>query len=54
MITGNILSRLKISPIKSGGFLSYMKEAGKLGGQNKVARLGNDRKIADALQPYKL
>ena len=31
-----------------------MKEAGKLGGQNKVARLGNDRKIADALQPYKL
>ncbi len=54
LITGNILSRLKISPIKSGGFLSYMKEAGKLGGQNKVARLGNDRKIADALQPYKL
>ena len=54
LIKGNILSRLKITPIKNTGFLSYMKEAGKLGGQNKVARLGNDRKIAEALQPYKL
>lgn len=54
LIKGNILSRLKISMIKPSGFLNYMKEAGKLGGQNKVARLGNDRKIADALQPYKI
>lgn len=54
LIKGNILTRLKISAIKPGGFLSYMKEAGKLGGQNKVARLGNDRSIADTLQPYKL
>lgn len=54
LIKGNILTRLKISAIKPGGFLSYMKEAGKLGGQNKVARLGNDRSIANALQPYKL
>jgi len=29
-----------------------MKSIGKLGGQNKVPRLSNDRKIADALKPY--
>jgi hypothetical protein len=27
-----------------------MKSEGKLGGQNKVPRLSNDRKIADALR----
>jgi hypothetical protein len=27
-----------------------MKSEGKLGGQNKVPRLSNDRKIADKLQ----
>ena len=26
-----------------------MKSIGKLGGQNKIPRLSNDRKIADAL-----
>lgn len=30
-----------------------MKSIGKLGGQNKVPRLANDRKIADALQKTK-
>jgi hypothetical protein len=29
-----------------------MKSVGKLGGQNKVPRLSNDRKIADGLQGY--
>jgi hypothetical protein len=29
-----------------------MKAIGKLGGQNKVPRLSNDRKIADELLPY--
>ena len=54
LITGNILERLQISPIRKGGFVEYMKSVGKLGGQNKVARLGNDRKIADALQNFTL
>jgi hypothetical protein len=27
-----------------------MKSEGKLGGQNKVPRLSNDRKIADAMR----
>jgi hypothetical protein len=31
-----------------------MKSLGKLGGQNKVPRLSNDRKIADALKNYEL
>jgi hypothetical protein len=30
-------------------FIQYMKLLGKLGGQNKVPRLSNDRKIADEL-----
>ena len=30
-----------------------MKSEGKLGGQNKVARLANDRKIADKLEKFK-
>jgi hypothetical protein len=49
LIKGNILDHLKISIIKKGGFIDYMKSIGKLGGQNKVARLSNDRSIADLL-----
>jgi len=29
-----------------------MKSIGKLGGQNKVPRLSNDRKIADEISSY--
>ncbi len=52
LITGNILETLKISQVKKNGFIDYMKSIGKLGGQNKVPRLSNDRKLADALQSY--
>jgi len=52
LISGNILDTLKIRPIKKNGFIDYMRSIGKLGGQNKVPRLSNDRKLADALQPY--
>lgn len=52
LISGNILSKLIIRPIKAEGFLNYMKNMGKLGGQNKVARLGNNRIMAEALMPY--
>ena len=54
LINGSILQNLKIICLKRGAFQSYMKSLGKLGGQNKVPRLSNDRKIADALQTYKL
>ena len=49
LIKGNILDGLKISVVKKGGFIDYMKSIGKLGGQNKVPRLSNDRNIADQL-----
>lgn len=49
LISGKILRPLKITLIENGGFNNYMKSVGKLGGQNKVPRLANDRKIADEL-----
>lgn len=52
LIKGNILQPLKITPVRKNGFIDYMKSVGKLGGQNKVPRLSNDRKLADELQPF--
>jgi hypothetical protein len=49
LVGGSILSPLKITPIRKNGFIEYMRSIGKLGGQNKVPRLSNDRKIADEL-----
>ena len=49
LIQGKVLRSLKVRQIQKGGFQSYMKSVGKLGGQNKVPRLSNDRKIADLL-----
>ncbi len=49
LISGHILSTLRITPVRKNGFIDYMKSIGKLGGQNKVPRLSNDRKIADEL-----
>ncbi len=50
LIEGKVLQPLRISIVKKNGFQNYMKSIGKLGGQNKIPRLSNDRKIADALQ----
>lgn len=50
LIQGKVLRKLVVKPIAKQGFEKYMKSIGKLGGQNKVPRLANDRKIADALQ----
>ena len=52
LIKGKVLRELVISELKPNSFESYMKSQGKLGGQNKVPRLSNDRKIADALAQY--
>ncbi|MFZ6013461.1 MAG: GH3 auxin-responsive promoter family protein [Bacteroidota bacterium] len=49
LISGNILRTLKLSTLQKGAFIDYMKSQGKLGGQNKVPRLSNDRKIANEL-----
>lgn len=47
LIVGKVLQPLKITSVKKGGFQEYMKSVGKLGGQNKIPRLSNDRKIVD-------
>lgn len=52
LITGRILRPLVVSPLKKDAFRDYMKNKGKLGGQNKVPRLANDREIAVKLEEY--
>lgn len=49
---GNMLQAVKVRVLRKGAFGEYMKSQGKLGGQNKIPRLTNDRKIADALTAY--
>ena len=49
LIKGNVLRTLVITKVEKNGFQNYMKSIGKLGGQNKLPRLSNDRKIADFL-----
>jgi acyl-CoA synthetase (AMP-forming)/AMP-acid ligase II len=50
LIRGKVLRTLVITEVAPSAFQSYMKSIGKLGGQNKIPRLSNDRKIADELQ----
>lgn len=52
LITGNILQPLVVRSLVKGAFQQYMKSEGKLGGQNKVPRLSNDRKIAEGLGSF--
>ena len=47
LIVGNVLRTLIITKVQKNGFQEYMKSIGKLGGQNKLPRLSNDRKIAN-------
>ena len=49
LIVGKVLQTLMITKIPKNGFQEYMKSIGKLGGQNKLPRLSNDRKIAEKL-----
>ncbi len=52
LIEGKILQPLIIRSLKKDAFVNYMRSQGKLGGQNKVPRLSNDRKIADNLSSF--
>jgi len=54
LINGKVLRPLKIRKIKKDGFQTYMKSIGKLGGQNKIPRLSNDRKIAEIMYQLNL
>lgn len=49
LISGKILRPAVIRSLEKNAFNRYMKSIGKLGGQNKLPRLANDRKIADRL-----
>lgn len=49
LIKGHVLRPAVVTFLKKGTFNAYMKSVGKLGGQNKIPRLANDRKIADVL-----
>lgn len=53
LITGSITRTIVITPLQRDAFQQYMKSIGKLGGQNKVPRLSNDRKIADKIIEWK-
>ena len=54
LIEGKILQQLIIRTLQKDAFVNYMRGQGKLGGQNKVPRLSNDRKIANDLSSYKI
>ncbi|SFI93394.1 GH3 auxin-responsive promoter [Kaistella treverensis] len=53
LISGKILQPLIITNLKKNAFQDYAKSEGKLGGQNKIPRLANDRKIGDFLGKFK-
>lgn len=52
LIEGKVLRPLVLRTMKRDSFRIYMKSLGKLGGQNKVPRLSNDRKIANTITNY--
>jgi len=52
LIKGNVLKPLIITKLQKDGFQEYAKSEGKLGGQNKIPRLANDRKIAEVLEKF--
>ncbi|MDO5615047.1 MAG: GH3 auxin-responsive promoter family protein [Cruoricaptor ignavus] len=54
LISGNVLQPLIITKLKKNAFQEYAKSEGKLGGQNKIPRLANDRKIGNFLGSFKL
>lgn len=49
LIKGSILRELVLTPVRKNTFIDFMRASGKLGGQNKLPRLSNDRKIAEEL-----
>ena len=54
LVQGKVLKNLEIVVVISGGFKNYMESKGKLGGQNKLPRLSNNRKIVDNLIRVKI
>jgi hypothetical protein len=44
-----VLETLEITVLKNGTFDEWLKQKGKLGGQNKIPRLSNDRKLMEEI-----
>ncbi len=53
LLRGGILRRLQIQVLPADAFIKYMRSIGKLGGQNKVPRLSNDRKLVESLEAFR-
>jgi acyl-CoA synthetase (AMP-forming)/AMP-acid ligase II len=49
LLKGGVLQTAVVTALKKNAFTNAMSSMGKLGGQNKVPRLSNDRKLADLL-----
>lgn len=49
LIEGAVLKTAEVVPVQHGAFLGVMSARGKLGGQNKIPRLANDRKMLDQI-----
>lgn len=45
LVNGKIIQPLVIKKLPKGSFYEYLKSVGKFGGQNKIPRLSNDRKL---------
>ena len=54
LIVGKIIDKPIIINVVKDGFKKYMDSIGKFGGQNKIPKIVNDRKIADRLKNLKL
>ena len=54
LIFGNIIQPAIITPVIKNGFKLYMQSIGKYGGQNKIPKISNDRKIADKIKNLNL
>ena len=54
LIVGKIIQKPIITSVVKDGFKKYMDSRGKLGGQNKIPKIANDRKIADRLKNLNL
>ena len=54
LILGKIIQKPDIKIVLKGGFKKYMKNAGKLGGQNKIPKIANDRLIVERITKLNL
>ena len=54
LVSGKIIAEAKVNMVQKGGFNTYMKSIGKLGGQNKIPKISNNRKVVDQLNKLNL